>query len=111
MRPVLVLTDNPVMLEKRATVAAGLIGLKLPSISGLRLYADAGGLVAYGPDIREDYRLSAAYVVRVAKGASPASLPIEQPTLVQLTINLRTAAALGLTVPRELRLRADATIA
>jgi putative ABC transport system substrate-binding protein len=107
---VLVLTDNPMMVEKRAAIAAALIGLKLPSISGMRLHAEVGGLAAYGPDVREDCRLSAAHVIKVAHGASPATLPIEQPTSVQLTINLKTAAALGLTVPRELLLRADATI-
>jgi putative ABC transport system substrate-binding protein len=64
----------------------------------------------YGPDQADAFRASAAYVVKLAHGANPAELPIEQPTQFELVLNLRTAAALGITIPRELRLRADRTI-
>jgi putative ABC transport system substrate-binding protein len=98
------------MIENRFRVAVAATKLGLPSISGPRVFADAGGLMTYGMDIRDDFRLSAAHVVKVANGVNPATLPIEQPTQLQLTINLRTAAALGIKIPSELLLRADATI-
>ena len=107
----LVLSDDPSMIENRARIAAAAIQLRLPSITGSRLYAEAGGLMAYGMDILDDFRLVAARVVKVAQGANPATLPVEQPTKVQLTINLKTAAAIGVTIPYELRLLADSTIA
>jgi putative ABC transport system substrate-binding protein len=98
------------LIENRVRVAAAATKLGLPSISGPRVFADAGGLLSYGMDMTDDFRLSAAYVVKVANGVNPATLPIEQPTQFQLTINLKTAAALGIKIPRELLLRADATI-
>jgi putative tryptophan/tyrosine transport system substrate-binding protein len=109
-RGLLVLSDDPSMIENRARIAAAAIHLRLPSITGSRLYAEAGGLMAYGMDILDDFRLVAAHVVKVAHGSNPATLPVEQPTKVQLTINLKTASAIGLTIPYELRLMADSTI-
>jgi putative ABC transport system substrate-binding protein len=61
-------------------------------------------------DILDDFRLSAAHVVKVANGANPATLPVERPTLLQFTINMKTAAAIGVKIPNELRLRADSII-
>lgn len=109
-RALLVLSDDPTMIENRGRIAAAATKLGLPSISGPRVFAEAGGLLSYGMDITDDYRLSAAYVVKVANGVNPATLPIEQPTQFQLTINRQTAAALGIKMPRELLLRADAVI-
>jgi len=80
---------------------------RLPAIHGLREFVDAGGLVAYGTDRRDLFRRSATYVHRIFKGASPADLPVEQPTKFELVINLKTAKALGLTIPPSLLLRAD----
>jgi len=109
-RGLLVFSDDPVMIEFRGRIAATALALGLPSISSPRMFAEAGGLISYGADMGDDYRLSAVHVVKVANGASPATLPIEQPTQFPMTINLRTAAALGIRIPSELLLRADMTI-
>jgi putative ABC transport system substrate-binding protein len=83
---------------------------RLPTISGPREFVEAGGLVAYGPNFPDLFRRSAAYVDKILKGARPADLPIEQPTKFDLVVNLKTAKALGLTVPRTVILQADQVI-
>jgi putative tryptophan/tyrosine transport system substrate-binding protein len=75
-----------------------------------REYAEDGGLISYGPNIAEMTRRSAVLVDKVLKGAKPSELPIEQPTKLELVINLNTAKALGLTVPQSLLARADEVI-
>ena len=84
---------------------------RLPSISMFKRFADSGGLMAYGPDQPLFYKRLAFYVDKVLKGAKPGDLPVEQPTKFDLVINLRTAKALGLTIPSSLRERADEIIA
>ena len=83
---------------------------RLPAIYGLREFVDAGGLLSYGPDRRDLFRRSATYVHRILRGAKPADLPVEAPAKFELVINLKTAKALGLTIPPSLLLRADDVI-
>ena len=83
---------------------------RLPSILGERAFAELGGLVAYGTDLADLFRSAATYVHKILKGAKPADLPVEQPTKFELVINLKTAKALGLTIPPSLLGRADQVI-
>jgi putative ABC transport system substrate-binding protein len=83
---------------------------RLPSMYSFREFVDAGGLMSYGPNVSDIARRASGYVDRILKGARPAELPVEQPTRFELVINLRTAKALGLSVPQPLLLRADRVV-
>ena len=83
---------------------------RLPAIHNYREFVDAGGLLSYGPNIREFWRRAAVYVDKILRGSRPADLPVEQPTKLALVINLKTAKALGLAIPQSLLLRADEVI-
>jgi putative ABC transport system substrate-binding protein len=83
---------------------------RLPAAYGARVHVEAGGLMSYGPSVRDLFRRSATFVDKILKGAKPGDLPVEQPTKFELVINLKTAKALGLTIPQSLLRRADELI-
>jgi putative ABC transport system substrate-binding protein len=105
----LVIAD-PLVNDNRGRIVAFAATHRLPAIYPYRTFVDAGGLMSYGADVSDLHRRAATYVDRVLKGAKPAELPIEQPAKFELVVNLKTAKALGLTIPPALLLRADDVI-
>lgn len=101
------LVDDAVFTAHRTQIAELALKNRLPTMAGLSELVEAGGLVAYGPHYEYLYRRAATYVDKILKGAKPADLPVEQPTRFELIINLKTAKALGLTIPPSIRIRAD----
>ena len=99
-----------ILFMQAARVAALAAKTGLPAMYELRPYAEAGGLISYGADVLDIWRRSAAFVYKILMGARPADLPVEQPVKFELVINLKTAKAAGLTLPRSLLLRADEVI-
>ena len=106
----LVVVDSARTMAQRARIAQLAAANHLPFVSEERVWADEGGLMTYGPRVLDLYKQAATYVDKILKGAKPADLPIEQPTRFELVINLKTAKALGLTIPQSLLLRADHVI-
>ena len=101
---------DPTLAVFHPRIAALAAKARLPTVSGSFGYADAGGLMAYGPSYPELARAAAGYVAKILKGAKPGDLPIEQPTKFELVLNMRTAKQLGLTMAPSLVLRADRVI-
>ncbi len=106
----LLVVDDAVFTAHRTQIAELALKNRLPTIYGLSEMVVAGGLIAYGPHYADLYRRAATHVHKILKGAKPADLPVEQPTKFELVINLKTAKALGLTIPQSLLLRADEVI-
>jgi putative ABC transport system substrate-binding protein len=106
----LLVIADPLTYSLRRQISDLAAKVRLPAMYPGRDYAEAGGLLSYGIDRRQIYRRAAEYVDRILKGAKPGDLPIEQPTKFELIINLRTAKALGLTIPPSLLVRADEVI-
>jgi putative ABC transport system substrate-binding protein len=106
----LVVVPSPVFDELRERVAELALTHRLPTLLGFPEYVQAGGLMGYGPSIGAAHRRAAYYVDRILKGAKPGDLAVEQPTKFEFIINLKTAKALGLTIPPSLLLRADQVI-
>ena len=107
---IFVLPDEPLFLTRRADIVALAAKHRLPAFYGAREFVDDGGLMSYGENLRTAYRNAAIYIRKVAHGATPAEMPVAQPTKFELVINLKTAKALGITIPQLVLLRADEVI-
>jgi putative tryptophan/tyrosine transport system substrate-binding protein len=103
----LVVTPDPLLVNQARQIAALAASRRLPAIYPFRPYVEAGGLMCYGQDIYENYRLAANYIDRIFKGAKPGELPVEQPTKLVLVVNREAATAQGLQIPKAILLRAD----
>ncbi len=101
---------DPVTFSHRKEIATFAAASRLPSMYEVREFVDAGGLMSYGATVADLWRRAATYVDRILKGAKPADLPVEQAMKFELVINLKTAKALGLTIPQSLLIRADQVI-
>ena len=106
----LLVLGDPLLFSLRREIVDLSAKFRLPAVYPSSEWAEAGGLMSYGADRRQVYRRAAEYVDKILKGAKPGDLPVEQPTKFELVINLKTAKALGLTIPPSLLQRADQVI-
>jgi putative ABC transport system substrate-binding protein len=109
-RDALLVVADSALLDLRERIAGWALRNRLPTFSSIPEFTDGGALVGYGPSRRDSYRRAATYVKRVLEGAKPADIPVEQPTLIELSINMQTARALGLAIPNALFARAQRVI-
>jgi putative ABC transport system substrate-binding protein len=105
-----VMPDDPILFNKHALIVELAAKYRLPDFYWVSDYADAGGLMSYGENLRDSYGAAAAYVARIASGADPAQMPVAQPTSFELVVNLKTATTLGLKIPQAVLVRADRII-
>ena len=105
-----IVTVDALFIQQVRQIAELAAKNRLPTISGMREYVEAGGLMSYGQNLADNYRRAAIYVDKILKGAKPGDLPVEQPTKFELFINRKTAKALGLTIPQSLLISADKVI-
>ncbi len=106
----LIVVNSPFIYTERRRIVELALKHKMPAMYGGAEYVEAGGLLSYAPSYPEMFRHAAIYVDKILKGAKPGDLPIEEPTRIELVINLKAAKALGLTIPQSLLLRADEVI-
>lgn len=101
------LPDEPMFLTQRARIVELAALHRLPALYGAREFVDDGGLMSYGENLATAYRNAASYISNLARGAKPGDLPVEQPTRFELAVNLKTARALGISIPQSILLSAD----
>jgi putative ABC transport system substrate-binding protein len=105
-----VIVPDAVLIARNVQIANYALNAGIPGIFSYRMFTESGGLMSYGPDFAAVWRRCAIYANKILKGASPADLPVEQPTKFELVLNLKTAKALGITIPESILLRADEVI-
>jgi len=106
----LYVVGDPMTADNQIHINTLALAARLPTMHGSRGYVETGGLVSYGPDFSDLFRRCGDYVNKILKGAKPADLPVEEPTKIELVVNLKTAKALGLAIPETFLARADAII-
>jgi putative ABC transport system substrate-binding protein len=106
----LIILPSPMMYEESERLAKLALKHRLPATSMARLFADAGGVLSYGPDNGAVYERSAIFVAKILAGAKPGDLPVERPSKFELVVNLKTSKALGLTIPQSILLQADEVV-
>jgi putative ABC transport system substrate-binding protein len=106
----LYIQTDPLMNTHRVRISTAALGARLPTLSGIRAYVEAGGLMSYGPNFPDLFRRAAEYADKILRGAKPADLPVEQPTKFDLVFNLTTAKVLGLKIMDSFLIRADEVI-
>jgi putative tryptophan/tyrosine transport system substrate-binding protein len=106
----LLVAGEPFLRQRLDLIVSLTTRYRIPSVFAFRLFAEGGGLISYGSDLIEQYRQAAVYIDRIVKGANPANLPVQLPTKFEMVINLKTAKAMGLTLPPALLGRADEVI-
>ncbi len=106
----LLVGTDPFLLNRRDDIVARTASLKIPAIYPFRDYASSGGLISYGTNIANSYRQAGIYTGRILKGDKPTDLPVMQPTVFELVVNIKTANKLGIDIPATLHARSDEVI-